>query len=84
MTWEDFLQDLRTVLIVRSQSVGSRWNPLRARWTTWVVMVCKSQTINLHNQSKALKRIPEDLKDSDDKLLRHADPHSDFSIFLEE
>lgn len=63
MEWDDFLQEMRKILIVRSQSPGSQWDPNRSSWTHWVLIILRTYNINLWKQSRAKMRIPRDLID---------------------
>lgn len=49
MDLEDWLQELRLTLILRSTSERSQWKPSRGRttWAGWAILVMKSKSINL-------------------------------------
>jgi hypothetical protein len=48
--WEDFLQEVRQVLIIRSHSPKSKWNPARAGWPGWCCLVIKTFSMNYHKK----------------------------------
>lgn len=53
VTWEDYFQELRVTLILRSLSPKSRWNPARGKsWAGWACMVASGFSINYHKKHK--------------------------------
>lgn len=50
--WEDFLQEVRCVLVQRSWSPKSRWDPKRLTWSSWACMVIRSFAINYHKKQR--------------------------------
>ena len=61
--WEDFLQEVRQVLIIRSHSPKSKWNPERAGWPGWCCLVIKTFSMNLHKKAKLRYPILGDIQD---------------------
>ena len=49
---EDFLQEVRCVLVQRSWSPKSRWDPKRLSWTSWACMVIRCFSMNYHKRRK--------------------------------
>lgn len=61
--WEDFLQEVRQILIVRSHSPKSKWDPRRAGWPGWCCLVIKTFSMNLHKKHKLRYGILGDYQD---------------------
>lgn len=52
--WEDFLQEVRLILMVRAASEKSKWDPARAAWPTWCCLVIKTFSEN-HRKKNRLR-----------------------------
>lgn len=55
--WEDFLQELRQILIIRAYSERSKWNPARAGWPGWCCLIMKTFSQNYHKRQKIRVRV---------------------------
>jgi hypothetical protein len=62
---DDWIQDLRITLVVRSHSLRSRWDPARGKQTpaSWAAQIMRSRTKNIYrNERLRLSRLgPADL-----------------------
>lgn len=53
VTWDDYFQELRVTLILRSLSPKSRWNPGRGKtWSAWACMVASGFSRNYYKKNK--------------------------------
>lgn len=53
VTWDDYFQELRVTLILRSLSPKSRWNPARGKtWSAWACMVASGFSRNYWKKHK--------------------------------
>ena len=53
VTWDDYLQELRVTLIIRSLSPKSRWNPARGKsWAGWACMVASGFSRNFWKKQR--------------------------------